>query len=233
MVMAQRVGVLFLFTLGVSCFAVDARALLASDITEYNIHGSENKLSEAVGNNYQLCTLCEEFTADATIFLAENKTQTEIIAYFQKACSTLQSLKRQCVILVDFYASLFFREISIIRPEEFCQKVGLCEKQSVVLSKSNNTCNLCHQVVDEVLVRLKDPDTQFEIIHFLLKECNKVENHVQECKRIVLRYGPLILANGEKFLEKNDICSTVHACEPRKVEAVGSTQTAETLLADA
>ncbi|KAH7672527.1 saposin protein [Dioscorea alata] len=231
--MAQKIGVLFLCILAVSCIAVDARGLLASDITEYNTHGSVNKLSEAVGNNYQLCTLCEEFTAEAAIFLAENKTQTEIIAYFHKACSRLPSLEQQCIILVDFYGSLFFREISIIRPEVFCQKVDLCEKQSVVLSKSNNTCNLCRQVVDEVLSRLKDPDTQFEIIHFLLKECNKVENHVQECKRIVLHYGPLILVNGEKFLETNDICSTIHACEPSKVEAIGSTQTAETSLADA
>ncbi|XP_039132793.1 prosaposin-like isoform X2 [Dioscorea cayenensis subsp. rotundata] len=211
--MAQKIGVLFLFILAVSYFDVDARGLLASDITEYNIHGSENKLSEAVGNHYQLCTLCEEFTAEATIFLAENKTQTEIIAYFQKACSRLPSLEQQCIILVDFYGSLFFHEISIIRPAVFCQKVDLCEKQSVVLSKSNNTCNLCRQVVDEVLSRLKDPDTQ--------------------CKRIVLQYGPLILVNGEKFLETNDICSTIHACEPSKVEAVGSTQGAETLLADA
>ncbi|KAG2536167.1 hypothetical protein PVAP13_9NG165200 [Panicum virgatum] len=59
--------------------------------------------------------------------------------------------------------------------------------------------------------KLKDPDAEFEIIQILIKECNKIEGHVQECKRLVLQYIPLIMVNGEKFLEKNnDVC--VQAC---------------------
>ncbi|KAJ0985453.1 hypothetical protein J5N97_003809 [Dioscorea zingiberensis] len=231
--MAQKLGVFCLFLLVVNWIVVDARSILTSDITEYRNHGSTGKLSEAVGKNYQLCTMCEEFTAEATILLSKNKTQTEIVAILLKACSRLQSLEEQCIILVDYYSSIFFLEISTIRPEEFCQKVNLCEKESIVLLKSNDTCNLCHQVVDDLLTRLKNPDTQFEILQFLLKECNKVENHVQECKRLVLQYGPLIMANGEKFLERKDICSTIHACKSSKVEAIVSAQTAETYLADA
>lgn len=33
-----------------------------------------------------------------------------------------------------------------------------------------------------------------------------------QCKRMVFEYGPLVLANAEKFLETTDICTTLHAC---------------------
>ncbi|KAJ0975543.1 hypothetical protein J5N97_017508 [Dioscorea zingiberensis] len=84
-----------------------------------------------------------------------------------------QSLEEQCAMLVDTYASAFFSEISTIQPEEFCQKVNLCRMKYVSLHRSNKTCELCHQVMIEVITKLKDPDTQFEIIEILLKQCNK------------------------------------------------------------
>ncbi|KAK4582228.1 hypothetical protein RGQ29_025410 [Quercus rubra] len=40
-----------------------------------------------------------------------------------------------------------------------------------------------------------------EIIELLLKACNSMENYVKKCKKMVFEYGPLILANAEKFLE--------------------------------
>ncbi|XP_039804835.1 uncharacterized protein LOC120669082 [Panicum virgatum] len=76
---------------------------------------------------------------------------------------------------------------------------------------SDSTCVFCHHRLDEVMSKLKDPDAEFEIIQILIKECNKIEGHVQQCKRLVLQYIPLIMVNGEKFLEKNnDVC--VQAC---------------------
>ncbi|GJM88172.1 hypothetical protein PR202_ga04201 [Eleusine coracana subsp. coracana] len=70
--------------------------------------------------------------------------------------------------------------------------------------------------------KLKDPDAEFEIIQILIKECNKIEGHVQQCKRLVLQYIPLILVNGEKFLEKNDVCALVQACDASQKRAVSS-----------
>lgn len=66
----------------------------------------------------------------------------------------------QCVILVDFYGRLFFREIDRIRSDEFCRKVNLCEQISAPLPKRQDTCMLCHQIITEVLSKLKDPDSQ-------------------------------------------------------------------------
>jgi len=81
---------------------------------------------------------------------------------------------------------------------------------------------LCHRVMDELESKLKDPDAEVEIIQLLLMECNKIEGHVQQCKRLVLQYIPLILVNGEKFLEKNDICTIIQACPAGKKKMVES-----------
>lgn len=77
-------------------------------------------------------------------------------------------------MLVDFYASLFFAEISKIHPEVFCTKFNLCEEMvSVNLPKNDDSwlsCSLCHDVVANVLVKLKDPDIQVND-HFLCQFC--------------------------------------------------------------
>jgi saposin len=39
---------------------------------------------------------------------------------------------------------------------------------------------------------------------------------------MVLEYTPLILVNGEKFLEKNDVCTLMQACDTSKKTMVGS-----------
>lgn len=66
---------------------------------------------------------------------------------------------------MDFYASLFFAEISKIHPEEFCKKFDLCEEMdSINLRTSDDSCSLCHDVVAKVFIKLKDPDTQVTVV---------------------------------------------------------------------
>lgn len=213
--MGLRKGFMFLLLLAIGLICTDARSLEIYDtivLPADQKGGIESKV-QAVRGNEQLCSLCEEYTAIAVDYLSKNKTETEIIDTLHQACSRLLSLEQQCVVLVDYYASLFFMEINKIKPEEFCTKVNLCEKMSLVsLTKSDDTCTLCHRVVTEILTKLSDPDSQLEIIQMLLKECTKMDNYAKECKRLVFRYGPLILAKGEKFLESKDICTTVRAC---------------------
>lgn len=219
----MREGFIFLIVLTTILVYTDARSSVVSDTIEQRVTGSKNKIQAAVGRNQQLCTLCEEYTALAAGYLRANKTETEIIDILHKTCSRLHSYEQQCLVLVDYYAPLFFMEIAKIQPEEFCTRVNLCEElMSVSLLKGDDTCTLCHNVVNEVLAKLKDPDSQLEIIQMLLKECNKMEHYVKECKRLVFRYGPLILANGEKFLESNDICTSIHACTAKQQHHEGT-----------
>ncbi|XP_055812745.1 uncharacterized protein LOC129882473 [Solanum dulcamara] len=168
---------------------------------------------EEVNGNEQLCTLCEVYTAKALDYMANNKTQIEIIDLLHKSCSKMLFYK-ECAILVDYYAPIFFLEISKMRPENFCQKFGLCE-QVVIISQvlSGKSCDLCHQVVTEAESKLKDPDTQLEILELLLKACGAIKPYAKKCKKLVFEFAPVILVNAEQFLEQNDICAILHACE--------------------
>ncbi|XP_022877870.1 prosaposin-like isoform X1 [Olea europaea var. sylvestris] len=208
-----------------TCWCCNARELLTANHfnrndESFSVLQTNNKLSEGeshlveeVSKNNELCTLCEDFASEALNYLSENKTQTEIISILHKSCSKIPTIKQQCNVLVDYYAPLFFLEVSTIQPDYFCQKVDLCE-QAVSISQqlSKNTCDICHHAVTEALLKLKDPDTQIEIIELLLKACNSVEGYAKKCKRLVFEYGPLILVNAEQFLEKNDVCIALHAC---------------------
>ncbi|WOL18007.1 prosaposin-like isoform X2 [Canna indica] len=221
----------FLLILVTSWVITDARSSVnsVSDI-HIEIPQSHLETSEAVKGNDQLCRVCENFTAQVAQYLGENKTQTEIMETLHQACTEFKPFEQQCILLVDFYASLFFAEISKIHPEEFCTKFNLCEEMfSVSLLRSDDSCSVCHDVIAKVLIKLKDPDTQFEVIKMLLKECNAVEQYAKECKKLVLHYGPLILVKGEKFLENTDVCVAIHACKINQVEVTSGTALSEEL----
>ncbi|XP_030541816.2 prosaposin-like [Rhodamnia argentea] len=199
--MDGKIGLLFVLLWSTTCIS-DARQLTRSIVGGKGLR------------NDNVCTLCEEYTAQALNYLGDNKTQTEILELLHKSCSHLASFEQECISLVDSYANLFFSEISSVEPEEFCTKVNLCDKVAFLSSKlRDDSCEMCHRAVSEVLDKLQDPDTQMDIIQILLKACNTMENYAKKCKKMVFEYGPLILANAEQFLETNDICTTLHACK--------------------
>ncbi|XVF29685.1 hypothetical protein REPUB_Repub15cG0143500 [Reevesia pubescens] len=224
--MDVRFGLLFLFVLGAG-WACDARQLEDAEVVISHAsvvqinQGQDGEVLETVSRNDNVCTLCEEFAIEAIDFLSQNKTQTEIVDLLHKSCSRIPSFELQCITLVDYYVPLFFVEISLIQPEDFCQKVNICQKVALISSQiREDSCDVCHRAVSDILIKLKDPDTQLEIIELLLKACNSVQNYVKKCKKMVFEYGPLILANAEKFLETTDVCTILHACNGSKQASV-------------
>uniref|UniRef100_A0A0D9UX67 Pulmonary surfactant-associated protein B n=1 Tax=Leersia perrieri TaxID=77586 RepID=A0A0D9UX67_9ORYZ len=176
----------------------------------------------------KLCQLCEQYSTEALFYLQQNETQTEILTILHHACSHLAPLKQQCITLVDYYIPMFFLEVSVVKPEKFCESVHLCRKGTMLrLPTRGDTCGLCHHAVVEALIMLKDPDMRLEIVEILLKACSKAENYAQKCKKMVLEYVPLILLKSEKFLETSDVCSAIHACN------TGTQASAETMLLSA
>lgn len=164
--------------------------------------------------NEKLCTLCEEFATKALAYLSDNKTQTEIISILHNSCSRIGPYKEQCILLVDYYAPLFFLEASEIHAEDFCKKFDLCEGDIFMYQHlSKDKCDVCHDVVDQALEKLKDPDTEMEIIQLLLKACNSIGQTAKKCKRLVFEYAPVILVNAEQFLENQDVCKFLHVCD--------------------
>ncbi|VAI03738.1 unnamed protein product [Triticum turgidum subsp. durum] len=208
---------------------------------------TSSKTPVRVERGSPLCPACEKFTDEALSYLSQKQSQDKMMEVLHEACSQTFSLEKKCVELVDSYATLSFAKIAEIKPEEFCKRNGLCRDNALLSGvRSESTCVFCHHLMDEVLSKLKDPDAEFEIIQILLKECKKIEGHeqqyvahtgfdiflIRQCKRLVLQYIPLILVNGEKFLEKNDICTIVQACDAGKKTVVGSFSE-EGLLRDA
>ncbi|MBA0840848.1 hypothetical protein Goarm_003391, partial [Gossypium armourianum] len=203
--MDVRVGLLFLFVLGAS-WVCDARQLEAapvvlsgasdctmevrkqSSVIKQNPgsvvqtnQGQDEEVVENIVWKDNVCTLCEEFATEAIDFLSQNKTQTEIVEVLHKSCSLIPSFEQQCITLVDYYVPLFFVEISSIQPEVLCKEVNLCQKFALISTQiREDCCGVCHHAVSEVLTKLKDPDTQLEIIELLLKGCDSVQNYVKK-----------------------------------------------------
>ncbi|KAI8559443.1 hypothetical protein RHMOL_Rhmol04G0174100 [Rhododendron molle] len=230
--MGLTVGLVVLFIYG-GTWVCDARELMSSSLSSretmiyevsvlqmsHNESKGEVKALE-VGGNENVCTMCEESAAEAIKYLMENKTQLEIIDVLHKTCSQLGPLEQQCITLVDYYVPFLFQEIGSVQPGEFCQTVKLCESRVVTsVPLSEDKCEICEYAVEEVLLKLKDPDTQLDILELLLKACDAVESYVKKCKTMVLEYGPLILSNAEEFLETVDICTVIHACDAGSEQA--------------
>ncbi|GAB4856266.1 hypothetical protein Ancab_014193 [Ancistrocladus abbreviatus] len=200
--MDSRFQLFFLLVLSIT-WACDTRNLAASDLS--GLDKADKKVD--------VCASCEEYVSEAVTYLSENKTQTEVMELLHMACSQLHSLEEQCITLVGYYATIFFSKVSSIRADRFCKKVGLCENARISsLSVNEDKCDVCHRAVAEILQKLQDPDAKLEIIEMLLKGCDALEKYVKKCKAMVFEYGPLILANAEKFLEQTDICIKFHAC---------------------
>ncbi|PIA59629.1 hypothetical protein AQUCO_00400489v1 [Aquilegia coerulea] len=179
----------------------------------------------------KVCTMCEQYSSLAINYLSENKTQTEILDTLHQTCSRMHSFKQECTTLVDYYAPLFFLEVAGVEPVEFCSKMNLCD---IMESSPQDSCTVCHEAVAEILNKLEDPDTQLEIIEILLKVCNKTDQYAKKCKKLVFEYGPLIMANADKFLVKNDLCTAIHACKTSPDGGEVATSSLEkSLVADA
>jgi Saposin-like type B, region 2 len=75
----------------------------------------------------------------------------------------------QCVALVDYYSPLLFAEIKKISPGKFCEKTHFCISEEIsqatnirkkIKQYSENACSTCEEVVEQIAIKLKDPDTQ-------------------------------------------------------------------------
>ncbi|ERN05411.1 proactivator polypeptide-like 1 [Amborella trichopoda] len=203
---------LFLLLLTIIWTNVDARNYLIHKDLEQE---SRSQTFTLITRDERVCTYCEQFASEAFEYLGNNQTQTDIIKTLHQVCSSMYSFKHQCTSLVDYYLPMIFSEIAMINPEGLCAKVNLCNSEANVAPKASylDGCEFCHRAVLEILMKLKDPDTQLEIVEILIKECKKAQGFVEKCEDLVFEYAPLLLINAEQFLETKDICASVHVCK--------------------
>ncbi|KAM0889159.1 hypothetical protein ACQ4PT_027892 [Festuca glaucescens] len=164
--------------------------------------------------NEKLCLLCQQYSTKALFYLQQNETKAEILGVLNHACANLGPLRQQCITLVDYYIPILLLEVSVVKPEQFCESAHLCPKGTAMrVSAGGEACGLCHQALVEVLTMLKDPNAKLEIVKLLLKTCSKSEQYAPLCKRLVLEYTPLVLVKLQKYLETTDVCFAIHACK--------------------
>jgi len=209
-IMASRDSLVLVLVL-VACWACEGRDPTKAIISDDSVLQMETvKVSEE-----NLCTLCEDFATEIIDYLEDNTTQAAVIDILYQTCSTLRPIEEQCTSLVDYYVPLVFTEISTVQPKPFCQYIDLCREGAIITLKKSDKCTVCQQAMAEILAKVKDPDTELEIIELLLKACNSANGpkNVRKCKSLVFKYGPLILESAPQVLEKLHLCTAIHACK--------------------
>ncbi|XP_031740434.1 proactivator polypeptide-like 1 [Cucumis sativus] len=208
--MDLRFAIVFLLVLGVAC-------------------GCEARNLASFGNSFGVLLMILFVVYDW------RKPRVRLLVFSGKHARVAGVFKEECISLVDSYVPLFFSKISSIEPSSICQSAHICEQVTIISSLfQDHNCEFCHQTISKILDKLKDPDTQIEILQTLLNMCDSINYRVKECKKLVFEYGPLILANSEKILEQTDIGKAIHACpaKPLGDNAVSSVGTVPS-LADA
>ncbi|XP_042446321.1 uncharacterized protein LOC122031252 [Zingiber officinale] len=176
--------------------------------------------SETAGNK-KSCKLCEEFTSQATHYLSEHATRSEIPStiHTQSLCRITIFGRTGAItsshgnLSVSEWYSVFAQQtVSFVSSKlvPFVQCVPWLDYLAPIFFLEPD--NSCRDVVAEVITKLEDPETELEVIEILLKGCNKLKNYVQKCKKLIFHNGTLILVHAEKFLLKVDVCA-IHACK--------------------
>ncbi|KAG0585455.1 hypothetical protein M758_2G012100 [Ceratodon purpureus] len=157
------------------------------------------------------CMVCQDLATDALTYLENNKTRVEIVIALHLACAQLKELSKQCDLLVDMYTPRMMEQLENITPQEFCQMTKMCKPPKRVLA--SNDCATCQFVILELKIKLQDPQTQEKVLDVLMNGCNRVVNHVDECKALVVQYGPFVLANLDKILDSQAVCCKAGFCK--------------------
>ncbi|KAG8093495.1 hypothetical protein GUJ93_ZPchr0012g21407 [Zizania palustris] len=241
--MGFKVASFLLLSLIVTCGAAQRRDFAVLDLQTSEVRDASQMYEEQIASTKipvtlrrgsPLCSACENIANEAVNFLSEKEIQDKITNILHDACSQTFPLEQKCVEIVNSYTALLFNKITEIKPDEFCKQYGLCRNTALLsVVKSESTCVFCHHIIDEIVSKMKDPDSEIEIIQLLLKECTKIEGYVQQCKRMVLQYVPFVLVSGEKFLQNNDVCTLIQACDAGKRTALFSSFSARKLVRDA
>uniref|UniRef100_A0A1D1YNI1 Pulmonary surfactant-associated protein B n=1 Tax=Anthurium amnicola TaxID=1678845 RepID=A0A1D1YNI1_9ARAE len=105
----------------------------------------------------------------------------------------------------------------MLRKTEKQLPAGLPPLRKIDLSpykvRERKSCDACHATTEQIRKGLEDHEQQIKIIKSLLEACESIQNYVNQCKRLVFQYGPLVLVNLRKFLSSNDLCYLAHMCE--------------------
>jgi saposin len=180
------------------------------------------------------CTICQFVVGEVEKFVAENATESEILAKLADACVILANPKwvQDCKDLVDTYGpSLIQHVINNEPPNVACAAVGLCNSSSlaVVDKKLSNKiktvnddigCAVCTFIVGKVEGYIANNNTESDILAFLEKDCEflGIKSWVATCQGTVATFGPEIIQLVIDKQPADVVCTEIGLCNSSKIE---------------
>ncbi|XP_068655111.1 uncharacterized protein [Aristolochia californica] len=197
-----------------------------SDVTSTVIPSSKVEIlsSEEISPEF-VCLSCLQVSREVEEVLTDPMLLEKAVTVSADICNLLPSdYQLKCLELSEMYVrqTVLFLQ-GYFSEANLCNSTGLCPEAArslLHLSKveekkvpDERSCSTCRNAVAELQKDLDDPELQIKVIRALLKACENTGDHVKECKKIVFRYGPLVLANLGKYLTNSDLCYTLHFCD--------------------
>ncbi|KAJ0980827.1 hypothetical protein J5N97_009082 [Dioscorea zingiberensis] len=171
------------------------------------------------------CNSCLEASRKADKALNNKNMFKEVNLLSNQVCQSLPfDLKIEClkksrdqIHRTRIQLQEYFHEKSL------CNSTGLCHHQSKVpenneiLGKSlsymkEKPCTGCRRAVRDIVWRLKDPRMKSKLTSALLDYCEEADEHEDQCKQAVYRYGSIILNKLER-LKPYDLCLMMGFCD--------------------
>ncbi|MQM04724.1 hypothetical protein Taro_037527 [Colocasia esculenta] len=181
------------------------------------------------------CHSCLEVSKKVERFLADPSLNDEVDTLSNEICHILHpDLQVKCMKIMELYLreGILFLQILFLE-KNICNSTGFCpnnNRSSTPTSGDNGQiksstpfkarewkrCETCHVAAEQIRKGLEDHEQQIKVIKTLLDACELVQTYADKCKRLVFQYGPLGLANLQKFLSSTDFCHLIHLCEEAK-----------------
>lgn len=175
------------------------------------------------------CTICQFVVGEVEKFIADNATETEILAKLADACVILANPKwiDACKGIVDEYGpNLIQHVINNEPPNVACAAVGLCNSSSIAAPvdkklankiKTINSeigCGVCTFIVGAAETYVSNNATESEVLSFLEKDCALlgIKSWVATCQGTIATFGPEIITLVLDKQPADVVCSEIGLC---------------------
>ncbi|KAJ6235099.1 hypothetical protein M0813_03782 [Anaeramoeba flamelloides] len=168
--------------------------------------------------NVILCDTCELVVGWVENYLAENKTQEEIIKGVDHLCDLLpSSVKTYCKQMVLNYIPLIIKYLeSEEPPEKCCESLGLCQPKKIqeLPEKKEKICEVCEWLTTKIEKFLAQGKTETEIEKLMELACKILpSDYSTMCTNVINDYLPMIIKYLEMEYPPETCCSKVDLCK--------------------
>ncbi|KAN0037873.1 hypothetical protein ACTA71_000044 [Dictyostelium dimigraforme] len=174
------------------------------------------------------CEMCNFILNYTEQYIAENKTEDQIIQKLEITCDFLpKEWSQTCKETINNYGVLLIRLlINKESPSNICSMVELCTKTTTAAAIYNNKinnnkietdnlgCSFCKFLTDKLEDYIEANSTQEEIISYLDIECKLLNspNWILTCQNLVQQYTPIVIELINNNESPSVICQDVKIC---------------------